>query len=263
MPLHKVGTYKKPISDPALKAPADVAKALAAPRDDVEPASDGTWYFHADEPATILVRGRKTKVVHHRICWMEGDTARRAIDIIPSNSAPSFDKTRSVAYVTASEARIFRLFLNSGKVEQIRVEGIQFDPDDKDPALTKVDILADGRLIVHLPSYPSRLFVCEPHADGFRVQYNFTFLGEYAVVSGRFLVGGGLPVVALAFTSTEARIVANYPEADCDRVYIVGNVPRLYSKAGCFEVLGLDEAWVEFEKHPTTFPIYPGWQPPA
>lgn len=261
--LVKVSTHKKPTRDSDLNPSAAISKELGVPKDgEASPSEDGTWCFSAREPATIVVRKRKEKVIHHRICWMEGSTARRAADLIPSNSTPSFNKAQNVAYVTASEARVYRIFLDSGRVEQVQIEGVQFDPEDTSPAFMTAHALDDGRLIVQLAAYPARFLLCEPKSDHFQVAFETALLGEFALVRGRVLVGGGLPLIALAFTKVDARVIAQFPKDDCERVYIVNNVPRFYSKAGCFEMRGLDDAYEQFQKDPGRFAPYPGWKMP-
>ncbi|MBK6519627.1 MAG: hypothetical protein IPM79_34770 [Polyangiaceae bacterium] len=258
--LVQIGKYKKAAQDKALKLPAKLAKLLVPDPDGwVDLATDGTWFEFKREIVEVKVGKKKVQSTKKRLCWIQDGAVKRAADVVVCNNAPSFDRARGVAYLACHEAKLMQLSLADGALSPVEVRGIDFGKKADAPLFECSHALEDGRVVIALPTNPTKIYVCERGKAGLDAKLETTLFHTFTVVRGRVLVGGGTQLFALAFGPKKAHVLAHFPEVDNDMMRVVDDKPRFYGGKGAFEVQGLDAAWEAFVKRPEDFPVYSGW----
>lgn len=258
--LVPLGKYKKADRDRALELPAKLAKLLVPDPDGwVDLSADGTWFEFKRETVRVMIGKQVNKSTRKRLHWVDGGVVKRAAELVVCNNLPSFDWARGHAYLACHEAKLMRLSLADGTLTPVEVRGIDFGDDADEPLFESSHALADGRVVIALPTNPTTIYVCEPRGAGLEATIKTTVFGTFTVARGRVLVGGGTQLFALAFGRDEAHVLAHFPEVDNDLMRVVDGKPRFYGGKGAFEVTGLDAAWEAFVARPDDFPVYAGW----
>ena len=136
------------------------------------------------------------------------------------------------ALLTGDRGKLWRLSLDDGRLTELPLEGFTFDAEAR---LYEIFVLAGTRVIVSERAH-GIVLVAERTPKGLEHRTTFPFKGSFAVVGGRFLVGGAKTVHAFDLAADPVE-VGSTTEIGVTNLWSGPQGVRLYSgKTGAWDV---------------------------